>query len=104
MEEDSNNPRLNPSQTDFKMSSILIYLFNQYDSKSKNWSEIREIRNRKAAHPEKGNVTSQDITQLLNFLLFIFNQEFIIISDKKGLSDEIKENDLSNLMNKLNSR
>lgn len=104
MEEDNNNPRLNPSQTDFKMSSILIYLFNQYDSKSKNWPEIREIRNRKAAHPEKGNVTSQDITKLLNFLLFIFNQEYIIISDKKGLPDEIKENDLSNLMNKLNSR
>ena len=34
----------------------------------------------------------------------MIHQEYIIISDKKGLSDEIKENDLSNLMNKLNSR
>ena len=103
LKEDKNNTGLRPSQTDFKMSAILIYLFNQDDSKSKNWPKIRDTRNKKAAHPEKGNVTENDISNLLDFLLYIFNKEHITHNDKKGLPDEIKESDLLNLR-KLNTK
>jgi hypothetical protein len=67
--------KLNPNQTDFKMSSVLIYFFNLNTSNSKNWPKIREIRNQKAAHPEQGNVTQENIIQLLDFLFFIFNSK-----------------------------
>jgi hypothetical protein len=105
MKVDSNNPKSNPSQTDFKMSSVLIYLFNQDNSKSENWPKIRDIRNQKAAHPEKGNVTSEDITQLLCFLEFIFNKDNLNFETiKKGLPNEIKEVDLEILKNKFQNR
>lgn len=105
LKEDSNNQRLNPQQTDFKMSSVLIYLFNQDNSNSKNWPIIRDVRNQKAAHPEKGKVTKGNIIQLLDFLLFIFNKGCIQeVNDKKGLSDNIRENDLVSLVNKFKSK
>jgi CheY-like chemotaxis protein len=98
LKEDSDNRRLNPLQTDFRMSSVLIYLFNQESSNSKNWPVIRDIRNQKAAHPEKGNVTQENIIQLLDFLLFIFNKGNLKLEvKKKGLPDEWKQEDIEKL-------
>ena len=104
MEDEENNPKLNPQQTDFKMSSVLIYLLNQDNSNSTNWPKIRDTRNQKAAHPEKGNVESDDIVQLLNFLLILFDKRSLVKSNKKGLFDEISMSDLSSLKNKFNQK
>jgi len=95
--------RLNPQQSDFKMSAVLIYLFNQVTSNSKNWPLIRDIRNKKAAHPEKGNVTQGNIIHLFDFLLFIFDVRNLILENfKDGLTDEIKVEDIDKLKNLFN--
>jgi CheY-like chemotaxis protein len=100
---DENNLRLNPQQSDFKMSAVLIYLFNQPTSNSKNWPIIRDIRNKKAAHPEKGNITQGNIIHLLDFLLFIFDVRNISLENfKDGLTDEIKVEDIEKLKDLFN--
>jgi CheY-like chemotaxis protein len=98
-----NNSRINPQQSDFKMSAVLIYLFNQGTSNSKNWPIIRDIRNKKAAHPEKGNITQGNIIHLFDFLLFIFDVRNLILENfKDGLTDEIKVEDLEKLKDLFN--
>lgn len=70
---------------DFKMSACLIFIFDKDDSRVLNWPNIRSIRNSKAAHPQKGKIEKSDIEQLLDFILFVFDQKKIVLSDKVGL-------------------
>jgi len=86
---DDQNNRLNPQQTDFKMSSVLIFFFNQVNSKFLNWPNIRDVRNRKAAHPEKAIVKKDEVLLLVNFLKYIFNSDNMKPSEQEeGLKDE----------------
>ncbi len=94
--------KLNPNNTDFKMASVLIYMFNLKDSNSLNWPQIREIRNQKVAHPEKGNVKPENINQLLKFINYIFDSENLADKiEKMSLTDSISTEDLKKLKDKL---
>jgi len=86
---DNENNRLNPKQTDFKMSCILIFFFNQENSKFLDWPNIRDVRNQKAAHPEKSIVEEKEIFQLIKFLKYIFNSKNIQVPSKDGLKNDI---------------
>ncbi len=91
--------------TDFKMSSVLMFLFNMKNSNVLKWPEIRDVRNKKAAHPEREIVTEDEISILLDFLVYIFNKEKINRSKKYvGLSDEISEESIQKLKEKLGSK
>ena len=86
---DCQNDRLNPRQTDFKMSSVLIFFFNEENSKFFDWPNIRDVRNRKAAHPEKAIVKKDEVLLLVNFLKHIFNSDNMKLREQKeGLKDE----------------
>jgi CheY-like chemotaxis protein len=94
---ENESEKINPYSTDFKMSAVLIFLFGQENSNKLNWPEIRNVRNNKAAHPVKGNITQSNINEVLKFLEFIFDKQNIDISKKKGLSDEISDDDINRL-------
>ena len=80
------NDKLNSITTDFKMSAVLIFLFNRKDSNYLDWPKIRDIRNKKIAHYESGYIEIDNIKLILNFLKYIFNSENINETDKSGLS------------------
>jgi len=90
--------------TDFKMSSVLIFLFNQDTSNFKKWPSIRDTRNKKAAHPDKGIVTKDEIIDILKFQECIFNKENLKDPSKNGLSDDISETDIDKLKEKFGSK
>lgn len=103
-EEDKENSKLNPSSVDFKMSSVLIFFFNQENSNCHKWPNIRDVRNKKAAHPETSIVTNNEILVILRFQEYIFNKENLQIPSRDGLSDSITENDIHKLKEKLGGK
>lgn len=90
--------------SDFKMSSVLIFLFNQMNSNCLNWSKIRDIRNKKAGHPERSAVTRNEILEILEFQEYIFNNENFQTPCKEGLSESISADDIQKLKDKLGSK
>jgi CheY-like chemotaxis protein len=90
--------------TDFKMSCYIIFNLNQQNSKFLNWPDIRDIRNNKAAHPEKGRVTKKDIEKILEFQKHIFNDQNMQQPTKSGLSDEITVEDINKLKQKFGNK
>lgn len=90
--------------SDFKMSSVLIFLFNQMNSNCLNWSKIRDIRNKKAGHPERSAVTRNEILEILEFQQYIFNNENFQTPCKEGLSESISEDDIQKLKDKFDSK
>ena len=62
--------------TNFKMSSVLLFKFGCSSSGEQNWTDIYTVRNQKAAHPaEIGIVTFCEINKLLNFMRYIFDKK-----------------------------
>ena len=57
------------------ISSILIFRYGLETSGEKNWTNIYDTRNSKAAHPEKGIVTIQELIILINFIIFLLESE-----------------------------
>lgn len=90
--------------TDYKVSAILILLFNQDTSDCYNWPNIRDVRNRKAAHPEKSIVTNDEIMEILDFLEILFDQGKRALKPKIGLADGIEEESLKALREKFGGK
>lgn len=64
--------RIKRLDTNFKISSILIFRLGCPNSSAKKWTNIYTIRNTKAAHYNKENrITKDDIFDLLKFIHFI---------------------------------
>lgn len=56
------------------VSALLIFRFGQENSSGLNWTQVYKIRNGKAAHPEDGIVTTEELLKLINFIMFIVNE------------------------------
>jgi len=95
------NENVSQISTDFKMSCVLIFLYNQENSNFLNWPNIREIRNKNAAHPEEGTVSKEQILDILSFQEYIFNMDNIQKSTKAGLPDNVSEENLQKLIKKF---
>ncbi|MBI35733.1 MAG: hypothetical protein CMP67_10275 [Flavobacteriales bacterium] len=80
--------------TNFIVSSIMLFRLGLNSSSEKNWTKVYKIRNEKAAHPEKGIVTFQDLARLNHFLEFFLDINNIVETNSKlslpELSDEEK--------------
>lgn len=53
------------------VSALLLFRYGLSTSGEKKWTKIYSTRNKKAAHPERGIVTHEEITDLIDFLIFI---------------------------------
>lgn len=60
--------------TNFRVSSLLIYKFGECTSGVRNWTTIYTIRNSKAAHPKSEMVYNSEINQILDFMIFFFDE------------------------------
>lgn len=86
------------NNTDFKMSAVLMFMFGRTTSNVMNWPSIRNVRNEKVAHIDRGNVTKQEIINLIDFILYIF--DYANIDNKNqgnGLSTQIDNYDIEKL-------
>ncbi len=70
---------------DFKMSCVLIFLFDKEDSNSWEWSLIRDTRNTKAAHSNNKEINREDIYTIVTFLSKILNRSNFKISSRADL-------------------
>lgn len=61
-------------ETHFKMSSVLLFGYGIKDIGKHPWNKIKDVRNQKAGHPEKGDVTQSEFIMLLDFMNYIFNE------------------------------
>lgn len=57
------------------VSSLLLFRYGCTTSGEHNWTKIYQVRNGKAAHPETGKVTQDEIMSLIKFLKFILNEK-----------------------------
>ncbi|WP_163381629.1 response regulator [Cyclobacterium sp. SYSU L10401] len=84
--------------TNFKMSSILLFRNGLPTSGSENWSKIYSIRNKKAAHPEVGIVEFSEINMLSKFLEFILDESNINpIDSNQALTELSPDEQVENL-------
>ena len=84
--------------TNFIMSSILLFRNGLPTSGSKKWSKIYSIRNKKAAHPEVGIVELTEINMLSKFLEFILDESNIKpIESSHALEEQSPEEQVENL-------
>lgn len=60
--------------TNFRVSTLLIFKFGENTSGVHNWTNINTIRSTKAAHPESNVVTNDEILQILNFMNYFFDK------------------------------
>ena len=61
--------------TNFLVSSLLIYKFGQETSGAMGWANIYKIRNGKAAHPQDSRVKEDELKSIIDFMLYFFNDE-----------------------------
>ena len=61
-------------ETNFRISALLIFKYNFNESSEKGWDIICENRNTKAAHPKQEKITTEDIHQILDFMIFFFDE------------------------------
>ncbi|MFN4915305.1 MAG: response regulator [Sphingomonadales bacterium] len=88
----------NVNITDFKMAAVLIHMFGNTTSNVFNWPSVRDVRNNKTAHIERGQVKKDEIINLLDFLIYIFDIKSInTINRDKGLSMLIDNYDIDKL-------
>lgn len=84
--------------TNFIMSSILLFRNGLPTSGSENWSQIYSIRNKKAAHPEVGIVELEEVNMLSKFLEFILDESNINpIESSHALKEQSREEQVENL-------
>ncbi len=65
------------NKTHFRMSSILLFGYGVKNVGNSDWRDINYVRNNKAGHPEKGDISSNEYEQLLDFMIFIFDKRNI---------------------------
>lgn len=89
--------------TNFKVSSILIYRLGNFNSSVKKWTNIYQNRNSKAAHFDKDtdNIVNQnDLIDILDFLVYFIDYGNISeLNLGKGLPEKSLEEALDELKN-----
>lgn len=75
-------------ETSFLVSALLIFKFGESTSNVRNWGKIISIRNNKAAHPKKEEVTTKDIDMIIDFMSFFFDDKN---AKWRPLSDAFRE-------------
>ena len=90
--------------TNFRISALLIFKFGKPTSSVSGWTDIYNNRNTKAAHPQKGEITVSDIHQILDFMLFFFNENNASWRDiKDAFPEESMEEQMKKLQEKFSS-
>jgi len=77
--------------TNFLVSSLLIYKFGQETSGAMGWTNIYKIRNGKAAHPQNSRVKEDELKSIIDFMLYFFNDENKNWRDKGDAFAEVSE-------------
>ena len=91
--------------TNFLVSSLLIYKFGQETSGAMGWTNIYKIRNGKAAHPQDSRVKEDELKSIIDFMLYCFNDENKNWRNKDdSFAEESKEDKLKKLKEKFSSR
>ena len=91
--------------TNFLVSTVLIYKFGKENSSATGWTKIYKARNEKAAHPKSGIITIDDIERILNFMLFFFNDQNAKWRNIEDAFPDVKiEDQLAALQNKFNRK
>jgi len=89
------------ADTNFKVSSVLIYRFGNPNSSTNSWTKIYENRNTKAAHFDRKNnrfINENEIIEVLNFLSYFTDNSNISDSNvAKGLKEKTMEEALEEL-------
>ena len=62
-------------ETNYRVSALLIYKFGKNTSAVMNWTDIYKVRNDKAAHPKKEVVKIYEIHQIIDFMLYFFDDK-----------------------------
>lgn len=95
--------RFKRADTNFKVSSILIYRLGNPNSSVKKWTNIYKNRNSKAAHFDKDtdNIINQnDLIDILDFLMYFIDYGNISeLNLRKGLPEKSLEEALDELKN-----
>lgn len=71
------SPHYRNIDTNFKMSSVLLFRYGLETSSERKWSQIMKTRNKKAAHPELETVDFDEINMIVKFLIYIFDESNI---------------------------
>ena len=73
-EKTNNDKKFVWKETNFKMSALLLLGYGVKNVGKNAWQQINHVRNNKAGHPERGNITLKEYENLLDFMIFIFNE------------------------------
>lgn len=91
--------------TNFLVSSLLIYKFGQETSGAMGWTNIYKIRNGKAAHPQDSRVKEDELKSIIDFMLYFFNDENKNWRNKDdAFAEESEEEKLQKLKEKFSYR
>ena len=84
--------------TNFLVSSLLIFKFGQPTSGSHNWTKVLNVRNTKAAHPKIKDVSINEMEMLIDFMLFFFDETNVKWLDTNQALDDISSKDEIDLL------
>ena len=89
--------------TNFLVSTVLIYKFSFENSSAQGWTKIYKARNEKAAHPKSSNVSISDFDRILDFMLFFFDSNNVKWRNpNQAFPDITMEDQLKMLQKKFN--
>lgn len=84
--------------TNFLVSALLIFKFSALNSSKGKWTNIYKTRNLKAAHPQEGEVSIEDLRCILDFMLYIFDKNNENWRPIESAFEDINESDLYSLL------
>lgn len=91
-------------ETNFLVSSLLIFKFSENISSAYQWTKIYKVRNA-AAHPKDAIITEEDFHRILTFMLYFFDPNKVKWREpSQAFPDLSKEQQLELLKNKFNRR
>lgn len=79
-----------PIDTNFKVSALLLFRYGCSDSDEQNWNTMRDNRNKKAAHPEDGDIEQGEFIDLIDFIIFLFDTENVFVYRQPNLQNSLK--------------
>lgn len=91
-------------ETNFLVSSLLIFKFSEENSSVYQWTKIYKVRNY-AAHPKDAIITEEDFHRILTFMLYFFDPQNVKWRDPLQAFPRLSMADqLEQLKNKFNRR
>lgn len=91
-------------ETNFLVSALLIFKFNEINSAAYQWTKIYKVRN-DAAHPKEAIIAEEDFHRILAFMLHFFDHTKANWRDPSQAFPDISEKEqLAMLKNKFNRR